>query len=667
MFSMLFFAAITVGGTVAFISALRQIVRTGVVQELSQVIQTKKFQLEGAAKEEIAIALKMGDSPLIKRYFLNPEDPAVESLALEEIAGYRRAFAADTVYWMNNIDKRFYNDDGSVSYVVDPSDPENYWYRLTLYETKTFNFNINYNDQYKKTMLWINVPVFQDSVPIGMVGTGVVLNDFVDALYTDLTPGISFYLFNASFEITGAKDQTLVFDKKNLSDSLGATGNVIREEIKKLSSDNIHVFNYNNVEYAVCSIPSLNWYMVAILPFTASMYLNTSMTALFIAMIAVLILVFIIFNGFIFSMLKPLLEVKQIAGALAGMDFTADIPRFRTDEIGDIQRALIKIRDSLKKAMNDLNAHLSSVTTNSNKLKNAIVNSSDALGTITNNMDAMQSETETQMESVTQTSTSVDEIIKSISSLDCAVQTQAAHIAQSSAEIEQMVTHIASIRSVVSGVMKTADTLSKSSSEGHTLLRKLTEAINHIQEQSSTLQTANKTIADIAGQTNILAMNAAIEAAHAGESGKGFAVVAGEIRKLAELSGKESNAISEEIKKIEQGIEQITGVSTQTVGAMDTIFTEIKSMDDSFAHVNCAVEAQASGGAQILSALKTLQDTTAQVRDGANAIQRQSGSIHEKMATLRRISQDVATRAIEVKTASGSIASFLEDTKYLAG
>jgi methyl-accepting chemotaxis protein len=361
-------------------------------------------------------------------------------------------------------------------------------------------------------------------------------------------------------------------------------------------------------------------------------------------------------------------EVKRAAAALAAMDFSVKIPENRNDEIGTIQRALIKIRDSLCKAMDDLTAHLSTVTANSKRLNPVIVESSDALGVITGNMDVMNSETDTQMKSVTQTSNAIEEIIKSIDSLDQAVHTQAAHIAESSAAIEQMVANIASIRSVVSGVTKTTDTLSKSSTSGHSMLIKLAEEISRIREQSATLQNANKTIADIAGQTNILAMNAAaIEAAHAGESGKGFAVVAGEIRKLAELSGKESNAISEDIKKIEQEIQRITEVSNETVRSMDRMFTEIKAMDDSFAQVNQAVEEQAAGGSQILIALKTIQDMTVQVRDGAGAIHRQSGSIHEEMSTLQRISQNGAARAHEVKTASGSIASFLENTKALAG
>jgi len=366
------------------------------------------------------------------------------------------------------------------------------------------------------------------------------------------------------------------------------------------------------------------------------------------------------------SLIKPIQELEKVAGTIADMDFNCDISKYRNDEIGNMQRALIKIRDSLKMAIDKLHDHLLKMVEDGKQLKVVIAESTNALEAITGNMEKMKTDTSAQTSSVRETSSAIDKIVSSINSLNDAVYAQASHISQSSTSIEQMVAHIDSIRQVASNAGKTAETITESSSEGQAKLNRLAEEIKGIRQQSEMLQNANKTIADIAAKTNILAMNAAIEAAHAGESGKGFAVVASEVRKLAELSAKESDGISAEINKIEQRITQITAVSSDTVKTMETMFTEIKALDESFGVMHNAVEEQSAGGSQILQALRALQEITGKVKQGTDNIHQQSGAIQKEAIALETISQKVATQAVEATAASEKITAHLENAKVLS-
>ena len=387
--------------------------------------------------------------------------------------------------------------------------------------------------------------------------------------------------------------------------------------------------------------------------------------ALGISLVLAVFLAFLLAIRLSSVLIKPIKEIVVIAGALAKMDFNVEIRKTRIEEIGSLHDALMVIRDNFKKAMNDLNNNLKRLTGLSKTLDSAMNRSAEDLTVINHNMDLMQNQSNLQLESVNQTSDSVETIVQNVGMLNKAVQTQSDNISVSSASIEEMVANIQSIRTVVNNVSNTTKKLSHSSELGQKKMVQLVEKLNQVSEQSKSLQNANKTIARVANQTNLLAMNAAIEAAHAGVAGKGFAVVAEEIRKLAELSDKESVSISIEIKKMEEVIKEMISASDETAGSIDLMFSEANTMGSSFATVNNAVEEQALGGKQILESLKTIDEMTQEVKSKSGEIQQVSDHIYREIEKLKSTSSQVSVSVQGVREANQNIETILKDAGKL--
>ncbi|MDR3170782.1 MAG: methyl-accepting chemotaxis protein [Treponema sp.] len=415
-------------------------------------------------------------------------------------------------------------------------------------------------------------------------------------------------------------------------------------------------------------IPEVDWILVSTIPASVVFVESDQLLFILILISVFLLLVSAVLISIIITRntVRPLKEIVTEANALANMHFDIKIDATRQDEIGDIQRALYTIRDNLQKDLGDINnRHLGQKNISQN-LNISIRESSDGLSVINRTMDSVQHKANVQMDSVLQASASVEEIVKHIHSLENVVTTQISNLSASSTSIEQLVADIDSVRSVVGQAYATTGNLSKASDAGRKMLVQLTEELGRIAEQSAFLEETNATLVNIAAQTNILAMNAAIEAAHAGEAGRGFAVVAGQIRKLAESSDKESTSISNEIKKMRNGIAKIRDVSVETVNTMNGMFAEVTDMQGSFEQVNGAVEAQSVNGTQVLEALTVLKETTEQVRTGSDNIQQESGVILKIVEGLQAISKEVNESVLDVQQTSKSIATSLEVAEKIA-
>ena len=310
VFSIILFLVILLAGGAAFILSMRQIIRAANTVELSRMLEIQRVALENYVKVDIAIALKLADSPLIKRYFSNPSNLELRKLAFEEITSYSNAFTSSIIFWVNDIDRMFYYE-GSDPYWVDTEKPENYWYNMTLYKTESYNSNINYNPDLNTINLWINAPVFNDeNKPIGMVGTGIELSGIIDMIYNNIKEREELYFFSITGEITGAKDISLVEKKKIIEEELPHIEVDIFDIARSLEPGEIRTLHTSTGKIAFGSIPALKWYSIAILPDSIHDY-DTTMTVLFLVVMALILLIFIVFNIFIARFLKSLRRTME--------------------------------------------------------------------------------------------------------------------------------------------------------------------------------------------------------------------------------------------------------------------------------------------------------------------------------------------------------------------
>ncbi|MDR0476108.1 MAG: methyl-accepting chemotaxis protein [Treponema sp.] len=450
---------------------------------------------------------------------------------------------------------------------------------------------------------------------IGVVGTDVFLSVLTDIVTSRrITSDGNTFIIDKEGLYLVHKNTDYVMNV-NFFETAGAE---LRENIT--AAPNVQITIHGNTYWASMPVSGMDWYIVSTgstdelkTGFWRLLYITIILgAALALAAILISLPFSMILTKPIRSIVSTLKDISEGEG-----DLTRIISVNSKDEIGDLayyfNLTIGKIRDLvrvIKYKVNGLNHTSFELSVNMGK-------TSAAVQQISSNLDNMENLMVKQENGVLESSKAVGDIKDNIDSLKKMIEEQTNSMNMSSSAIEEMTANIHSVTQTLAENSKNVSKLAEASENGKTGLQMVAQEIQEIARDSEGLLEINSAMNTIASQTNLLSMNAAIEAAHAGEVGKGFAVVADEIRKLAESSGRQSKTTAAMLKKVKASIDSITKSSNEVLSRFGAIDSSVKTVSVHEQNILHAMEEQEIGGKQILESISRLRDITHSVRKGS--------------------------------------------------